>query len=88
MLNPGVSDLTGQFLLASPLSLLVPLPDHCAGSFRLYKEDVLEDLMKSVKGRTYVFQMEVLLLLTLLTLPLMPWSTGDYQSQGQGILHC
>ena len=29
------------------------------GSFRLYKKNVLETLMKSVKGRTYVFQMEV-----------------------------
>ena len=29
------------------------------GSFRLYKRDVLADLMTSVKGRTYVFQMEV-----------------------------
>jgi dolichol-phosphate mannosyltransferase len=76
MLNPGVSDLTGQFLLASPLSLPVALPDHCAGSFRLYKKDVLEDLMKSVKGRTYVFQMEVLLLLTLLTLLTLPLIHG------------
>ena len=25
----------------------------------MYKKEVLEDLMRSVKGRTYVFQMEV-----------------------------
>ena len=30
------------------------------GSYRLYKKEVLEDLMLSVKGRTYVFQMEVI----------------------------
>jgi dolichol-phosphate mannosyltransferase len=29
------------------------------GSYRLYKRDVLADLMVSVKGRAYVFQMEV-----------------------------
>jgi len=29
------------------------------GSFRLYKRDVIEDVMKRVKGRGYVFQMEV-----------------------------
>jgi len=29
------------------------------GSFRLYKRDVLVDLVTAVKGRAYVFQMEV-----------------------------
>lgn len=29
------------------------------GSFRLYKREVLADLVTAVKGRAYVFQMEV-----------------------------
>lgn len=29
------------------------------GSYRLYRRRVLEDLLTSVKGKTYVFQMEV-----------------------------
>ena len=32
-----------------------------ACSFRLYKKEVLADLMTRVKGRTYVFQMEVVI---------------------------
>jgi dolichol-phosphate mannosyltransferase len=39
--------------------LLNPGVSDLTGSFRLYKKNVLETLMKSVKGRTYVFQMEV-----------------------------
>ncbi|CAM9570104.1 unnamed protein product, partial [Ectocarpus fasciculatus] len=31
------------------------------GSFRLYKRDVFDDLIRSVKGKTYVFQMEIIL---------------------------
>lgn len=30
------------------------------GSFRLYKREVLADLVASVKGRAYVFQMEII----------------------------
>ena len=40
--------------------LLNPGVSDLTGSFRLYKKSVLETLMKSVKGRTYVFQMEVI----------------------------
>mmetsp|Transcript_9934 Transcript_9934/g.9660 ORF Transcript_9934/g.9660 Transcript_9934/m.9660 type:complete len:237 (+) Transcript_9934:211-921(+) len=40
--------------------LLSPGVSDLTGSFRLYKKHVLEDLMKSVKSRTYVFQMEVI----------------------------
>ena len=40
--------------------LLNPGVSDLTGSFRLYKKSVLEKLMKSVKGRTYVFQMEVI----------------------------
>jgi dolichol-phosphate mannosyltransferase len=40
--------------------LLNPGVSDLTGSFRLYKKAVLEDLMLSVKGRTYVFQMEVI----------------------------
>jgi dolichol-phosphate mannosyltransferase len=48
----------GANLLAN--ILLNPGISDLTGSFRLYKRDVLEDLMKSVKGKTYVFQMEVI----------------------------
>lgn len=47
----------GANLLAN--LLLNPHVSDLTGSFRLYKKAVLEDLMKSVKGRAYVFQMEV-----------------------------
>ena len=40
--------------------LLNPGVSDLTGSYRLYKRDVLEDLVKSVKGRAYVFQMEVI----------------------------
>lgn len=40
--------------------LLSPDVSDLTGSYRLYKKPVLEDLMQSVKGRTYVFQMEVI----------------------------
>eukprot|EP01041_Mallomonas_annulata_P000383 gene383-696_t len=40
--------------------LLRPGVSDLTGSFRLYKREVLEDLMLSVIGRTYVFQMEVI----------------------------
>lgn len=40
--------------------LLNPGVSDLTGSYRLYKKEVLEDLMLSVKGRTYVFQMEVI----------------------------
>ena len=39
--------------------LLSPGVSDLTGSYRLYKKNVLVDLMKSVKSRTYVFQMEV-----------------------------
>lgn len=41
--------------------LLNPDISDLTGSFRLYKKDVLDDLMKSVKGRAYVFQMEIII---------------------------
>ena len=40
--------------------LLNPNVSDLTGSYRLYKKAVLEDLMLSVKGKTYVFQMEVI----------------------------
>ncbi len=40
--------------------LLNPDVSDLTGSFRLYKREVLQDLMNSVKGKTYVFQMEVI----------------------------
>jgi len=40
--------------------LLTPGVSDLTGSYRLYRKNVLEDLMRSVKGKTYVFQMEVI----------------------------
>ena len=40
--------------------LLNPGISDLTGSFRLYKRKVLENLMQEVKGKTYVFQMEVI----------------------------
>jgi dolichol-phosphate mannosyltransferase len=48
----------GANLLAN--LLLAPSVSDLTGSFRLYKRRVLEDLMLQVKGRAYVFQMEVI----------------------------
>ena len=48
----------GANLLAN--LLLSPGVSDLTGSFRLYKKSVLMDLMKSVKSRAYVFQMEVI----------------------------
>jgi len=48
----------GANLLAN--LLLTPGISDLTGSFRLYKKAVLERLMSSVKGKTYVFQMEVI----------------------------
>jgi hypothetical protein len=41
--------------------LLAPKCSDLTGSFRLYKKDVLEFLMKNVKSRGYAFQMEVII---------------------------
>jgi len=48
----------GANLLAN--ILLNPGVSDLTGSFRLYKRAVIEDLMSTVKGKTYVFQMEVI----------------------------
>lgn len=40
--------------------LLNPRCSDLTGSFRLYKREVLEELMLRVKNRGYVFQMEVI----------------------------
>ena len=48
----------GANLLAN--LLLSPGVSDLTGSFRLYKKSVLIDLMKSVKSRAYVFQIEVI----------------------------
>jgi dolichol-phosphate mannosyltransferase len=48
----------GANLLAN--LLLNPELSDLTGSYRLYKKEVLETLMKSVKGKAYVFQMEVI----------------------------
>ena len=48
----------GANLLAN--LLINPGVSDLTGSYRLYKRSVLEDLMRSVKGRAYVFQMEVI----------------------------
>ncbi|KAK8798761.1 hypothetical protein WA158_007845 [Blastocystis sp. Blastoise] len=41
-------------------TLLDPHVSDLTGSFRLYKKPVLEDIMHSMKGMGYVFQMEVI----------------------------
>jgi dolichol-phosphate mannosyltransferase len=48
----------GANLLANVL--LNPGVSDLTGSFRLYKTDVLRKLIQKVKGKTYVFQMEVI----------------------------
>jgi hypothetical protein len=48
----------GANLLAN--ILLAPGVSDLTGSYRLYKKQVLENLMKTVKSRAYVFQMEVI----------------------------
>lgn len=40
--------------------LLNPSVSDLTGSFRLYKRDVIEDIMSSIQGLGYVFQMEIL----------------------------
>lgn len=47
----------GANLLAS--LLLNPQISDLTGSYRMYKKEVLVDLIQSVKGKAYVFQMEV-----------------------------
>ena len=47
----------GANLLAN--LLLAPGVSDLTGSYRLYKKQVLANLMESVKSRAYVFQMEV-----------------------------
>lgn len=41
-------------------TLLAPQASDLTGSFRLYKKNVLERCLKSVKSRGYVFQMEII----------------------------
>ena len=41
-------------------TLLNPGVSDLTGSFRLYKKPVLEKIMKSMQGKGYVFQMEVI----------------------------
>jgi hypothetical protein len=48
----------GANLLANVL--LAPGVSDLTGSYRLYKKQVLENLMTTVKSRAYVFQMEVI----------------------------
>ena len=48
----------GANLLAN--LLLCPNVSDLTGSYRLYKRHILEELIKSVKGRAYVFQMEII----------------------------
>ena len=56
LLNTGISDLTGKF---SSQLCFTNFDHEDLGSFRLYKRDVFDDLIRSIKGKTYVFQMEV-----------------------------
>ena len=40
--------------------MLNPHVSDLTGSFRMFKKDVLENILKSVKSRGYVFQMEII----------------------------
>ncbi len=56
-LNRKLTSRVANFLAAT---LLAPKASDLTGSFRLYKKDVLERCLKSVKSRGYVFQMEII----------------------------
>ena len=56
-LNRKLTSRVANFLAAT---LLAPAASDLTGSFRLYKKDVLEKALKSVKSRGYVFQMEII----------------------------
>jgi hypothetical protein len=48
------------------------------GSFRLYKRDIFDDLIRSIKGKTYVFQMEVPLCFSIYSTVFLILSFVDY----------
>ena len=56
-LNRKLTSRVANFLAAT---LLAPKASDLTGSFRLYKKEVLERCLKSVKSRGYVFQMEII----------------------------
>ena len=56
-LRRKLTSRVANFLAAT---LLAPTASDLTGSFRLYKKDVLERCLKSVKSRGYVFQMEII----------------------------
>ena len=56
-LNRKLTSRVANFLAST---LLAPEASDLTGSFRLYKKDVLERCLKSVKSRGYVFQMEII----------------------------
>jgi dolichol-phosphate mannosyltransferase len=47
--------------IATILFYIVLIVCLTTGSFRLYKREVFDDLIRCVKGKTYVFQMEIIL---------------------------
>ena len=56
-LNRKLTSRVANFLAGT---LLAPQASDLTGSFRLYKKNVLERCLKSVKSRGYVFQMEII----------------------------
>jgi dolichol-phosphate mannosyltransferase len=56
-LNRKLTSRVANFLASV---LLAPSASDLTGSFRLYKKEVLEKALKSVKSRGYVFQMEII----------------------------
>jgi len=56
-LNRKLTSRVANFLASV---LLAPSASDLTGSFRLYKKEVLEMALKSVKSRGYVFQMEII----------------------------
>ena len=55
-LNRMLTSRPASFLAGT---LLSPQASDLTGSFRLYKKNVLERCLKSLKSRGYVFQMEI-----------------------------
>ena len=59
LLRPGVSDLTGSFRYFSLFWIIISINVKIKKK-RLYKKEVLENLIKSCVSRGYVFQMEMI----------------------------
>lgn len=57
-LNRKLTSRVANYLASTMLN---PKASDLTGSFRLFKKDVLEKTLKSVKSRGYVFQLEIII---------------------------